>query len=237
MLIKIRSWTYFLFMLTFAFLGVAEATVVTDTVTLFQQIPIPSLTKLVLPFITIGIFVVWAAWMLLRIAAASDAENEEKLDEAQEQLLKILLESPTVCTIISVVSMALLSNMQESLISWKHALAVYSYGVLWIALSPCFMFILEFIQGIKGFNNIPQDDNEYLKKYQTIDGLISAAVGMLHAYFLLTIGNMSITPYTYILFAAIIIFRIIRFNHMKSVLWTEETTVEISEIDKKEGIL
>jgi hypothetical protein len=48
---------------------------------------------------------------------------------------------------------------------------------------------------------------------------------------------MSITPYTYILFAAIIIFRIIRFNHMNSVLWTEETTVEISEIDKKEGIL
>lgn len=237
MLIKLRSWSYFFFMLTFAFLGIAEATVVTDSIMLFQRIPIPSLTKYVLPLITIAIFIFWGAWVLWRIGLASDAENEEQLDVAQEILLKILLESPTVCTIISIMAMYLLANMQTSLISWKHALDVYSYGVLWIALGPCFLFLLEFIQGIKGFKNISDNNNNYLKKSQTIDGLVSIILGLIHFYLLITTGNMSITPYTYILFTCIVVFRIIRFNHAKAVLWTENVDIEINEIDQKEGIL
>lgn len=234
---KIRNWAYFIFMLIFAALGFIEATVMQQTVTLFEYIKIPAMTKYILPVITCSAFIVWCLWILMRLGTSAEAEEDDDFEKAKEITTKILLESPTVCTACTLGAILLLDAMQEHLIGWEAARAIYSYSILWVTLVPCISFMLEFLQGINGFAGMDKEKNEYLKKAQTIDGLISTFLSLIAFVLLIVIGNMSVCYYMYIIYIIIIAYRLIRYYHVTTVIWTIASGRETNEIDEKEGIL
>jgi hypothetical protein len=224
-------------MISFAVLGVVESTVVQSTVLLFHHLPIPAVTKYALPVITITLFLGWLFSILARLGMAMEAEEEENWPKVREITTKIILESPTVCTMFSLGGIAMLDSMQDALVAWDYARNVYSYGILWLIFFPCLSFVLEFFQGINGFPGFDAESNKLLKKHQSIDALISCVIGLVNLYLLITIANMSVCKYSYILFAIIIIYRLIRHYHLTATLWTVKESRTIDEIDKKEGIL
>ena len=236
-MIKFRSWAYFLFMLSFAILGIVESTVVQNTVTLFDYIPVPALTKYILPVLTCSIFIIWAMWILIRFGRIAESEENDAWDKAKEIRTRILLESPTICTMATLGAIILLDSMQEHLVSWEMARAVYSYGILWVTLIPCIVYALEFWQGINGFKDLDEEKNDYLKKVQTIDGLISSIGALIAFALLIIVGNMSVCFYMYIIYTIIIVYRWARYYHVITATWTMTTPRERNEIDEKEGIL
>ena len=236
-MIKFRNWVYFLFMLSFAILGIVESTVVQKTVTLFDYVPIPALTKYILPVITSAVFIVWSLWILVRLGKIAEAEENSLWDKAKEIRVRIILESPTICTLAALGAIIMLDSMQEHLISWEVAQAIYSYGILWVALVPCIAYALEFLQGINGFPDLGEEKNSYLKSAQTIDGLISAICTLIAFALLIIVGNMSVCSYMYIIYVILIIYRFIRYYHVVTATWTIEPAREKNEIDEKEGIL
>lgn len=237
MIKRIRIWLYIIFMASFAALGVIESTVVKSSVLLFDHVPIPAITKYVLPILTITFFLGWLFLTLARLGLVLDAEEKEDEPKAREIITKIILEIPTVCTVYSLIALYLLEAMQDSLIAWQHARNIYSYGLLWIVFAPCLHFVLEFFQSIKGFSEFDMETNTILKKYQMIDGLVCSLIGIANLYLLMSIANMSVCSYIYILFGVIVIYRLFRYYHLTTMLWTIKENREISETDKKEGIL
>lgn len=237
MLVRIRNWFYFLYVLGFAILGVAESTVVKSSVMLFENLPIPAFNKYILPAITIAVFLLWGTWILFRLGHAAEAEDEDNFDKAREISTRIVLESPTVCVLFSLVGITMLEDIQASLISWDFARSVYSYGILWLVITPCLLTILEFIQGIDGFPEFNKENNDYLKNSQAIDGFISSVFTCAAAFLLIIIGNMTVCKYIYYIYIALLIYRLLRYYHISSTLWVEAPAREIDDIDKKEGIL
>ena len=157
MITKIRSWAYFFSVLSFAILGIAETTVVKSNIKLFDYIPIPSLTKFILPIITCSVFIAWCMWMLIRLGIVAEYEDADDMESAKAASTRIIMESPTACIALTLSSIMLLNSMQQNIVSWDVARAVYSYGILWATLIPCFVSILEFLQGITGFEGFAQN--------------------------------------------------------------------------------
>lgn len=237
MLIKIRSWIYFLFMISFAAFGFILTSVMQDKVILFAHLSIPSLTKYIIPLLTSSIIIVWGLWMLLRFGFAAEAEEMGDIAKAYSKLLKMLLESPTICMCIVLLNTIILDVLQKDLLSWEQAEAVYSYGVLWFATAPCVFSMLEFIQGITGFAHVSSEDNTFLKKHQTIDGFVSFAASIVHLYLLLTIANMTICKWSYLIFASLVMYRIFKLHHISATLWTNIDSLPPEQTHKEEGIL
>lgn len=240
MVTRIRNWVYCIFIVSFAFLGVAEAAVAENTVVLFHNLPIPEMTKYTLPILTIAVSLGWLIWMLFRLGSAMEAEEHAEFNKTNEITTRIRIESPTVCLVISLIGIVMMDMLQDSLINWDYAINVYSYGILWLMFFPCVTFFLEFLQGLTGFPEFDDNMAIPLKKYSTWEGLVSCCIGIINLYLLITIANMSVCKYTYVLFVALLIYRLFRYYHLVTTLWTDQAardTREIDEIDKKEGIL
>ena len=236
MLTKIRNRLYFIFMLSFAILGVVEATIVKKTVVLFKNLSIPALTRWTLPMLTIGVFILWGFWILARLGGAMEAEDADNFTKSTEITTRIVVESPTVCALAGVAGIALLDSMKSDLIAWEYSQTIYSYGILWLLIFPTISFVFEFFQGISGFANVTEKQSEYLKKYQSIDGVVCSLLGFLNLYLLITIPDMSVCKYFYIIFALIIVYRIFRYYHLSALIWMEFEQPRTNEIDEKEGI-
>ena len=237
MLAKIRNRLYFIFMLSFAILGVVEATIVKKTVVLFKNLSIPAFTRWTLPMLTIGVFVMWGFWMLARLGGAMEAEDADNFHKSTEITTRILTESPTVCAIVGLGGVALLDSMKTDLIAWEFSQTIYSYGMLWLLFFPTVSFILEFLQSITGIPNTTENQAKYLKQYQCIDGVVCSLLGFINLYLLISIADMSVCKYFYIVFTIIIIYRIFRYYHLSALIWMEPENTHHNTVDEKEGIL
>ena len=237
MIHKIRNWLYFFAAAWFTAVGWLIVTVTNNKIYLFSHLPIPAVSKFALPIITTSVFIIWGLIILIRMGNVAEAEERDDWDIAKQISTKIVLESPTVCVLFSLISIIILDGMQEYLISWETAKSIYGYMILCTTLIPCLVSFMEFVQGFRGFPELPDSENKYLKKSQTIDGTISSIVSLAAFALLIFIGDMSVCSYMYFAYIALLLYRIVRYYHITAYLWTEETARATNDVDKKEGIL